>query len=273
MPRAVALALLILAAAAPVASSYAVSVAHDQFIGGFTSGIDQLAAIYFPTDGAQGETFPLISFAHGIFSGGQITDPFYHNLLTGIASHGYVVVALDVCATTCVLSEYARDHMHVIDAVRGGSNPLFKLANTTHVGIAGHSYGADSTLLNLKKQREEVKAAWSFNPCQGVPGLIGPIQGTAAVAVTTGTVDTVCNPYGVLSFYNMLQAPSKLYFSLQLATHLEIEDGYPQRPNAYVGHFFDCHVKGVNDSCGRMYGGSGHNGVCKDLPMYECHKA
>ena len=40
-----------------------------------------------------------------------------------------------------------------------------------------------------------------------------------------------------------------------------------------VPRFFDCHLRGDADACGHLYGGSGHNGVCKDLPMYECHKA
>ena len=257
-------------------SAYDVGVAHDQFIGGFISGIDQLGAIYYPKGAVAGQTFPLISFAHGVFSGGQLTTPLYNNVLTNIASHGYVVVAIDVCATTCDIQAYAHDHLQVIDSVRSGTNPLFKLANTTSVGIAGHSYGADSTLFGLKAKRSEVAAAWSFNPCPAFPffpALEGPINSAAPVAVTTGTFDTVCNPYGVLDYYNRINAPSKFYFSLDFATHTEIEDANPQRFNGYVGHFFDCHIRGAADSCGRMYGGSGHNGVCKDLPMYECHKA
>ena len=156
--------------------------------------------------------------------------------------------------------------------VRGGANPLFKLANTSSVGIAGHSYGGDASLVSGLARRGDVGAIWSMNPCPS-PLLLGTLDVGAPLAVNTGTLDTVCNPYGVLGYYNAAKASSKFYFSLNLATHLELENGYPERFNPYVPHFFDCHLRGDSDACGRMYGGAGHKGVCGDLSMYECHKA
>jgi len=257
---------------APSAHTYPVGVALGVFIGGFTSGPNQLADVYYPK-GPAGATFPLVSFAHGIFSGGAATSALYSSLLARMASRGYVVVAIDVCGTVCDVAQYSADQRHVIDVVRGGGNSLFKLANTTRVGLAGHSYGAEATLLSGIARRGDVGAMWSMNPCQ-TPALTGKeLRLDAPLALDTGTLDSVCDPYGVLAYYNQARAPSKFYFSLDGATHLEMENGYPQRFNKYVPEFFDCHLRGDPDACGRMYGGAGHNGVCKDLPMYECHKA
>jgi len=256
-------------------ATYPVGVALGTFVGGFTSGPIQVADVYYPKSATPGQTFPLISFAHGIFSGATATSLLYSNLLTQLAAAGYLVVAIDVCGTVCDLDAFAADQRHVIDVVRAGasSSPLWALANTSTVGLAGHSYGADASLVSGKVRRADVGAIWSMHPCPA-PELGGKIDvGRAAIAVNTGTLDTVCNPYGVLDYYNHLVAPSRFYFSLDFATHLEIENGYPERFNAYVPRFFDCHLRGDTDACGRMYGGSGHSGVCKDLPMYECHKA
>ena len=115
---------------------------------------------------------------------------------------------MDVCAEACEIDLYAIDQLHVIDAVRRGANPLFALADTSKVGLSGHSYGADASLYNAKKDRPEVAAIWSMHPCDGVefPGILGPIKTNVPVALSTGTLDTVCIPFGVADFYNRLEA-------------------------------------------------------------------
>ncbi|GMH65355.1 hypothetical protein TrRE_jg8903, partial [Triparma retinervis] len=65
---------------------------EDVTVGGYVCGGDQGAIVYYPTQKA--DPSPLISFAHGYKAGGDKVDPSYKTLLEGIASYGYVIIAL-----------------------------------------------------------------------------------------------------------------------------------------------------------------------------------
>ena len=69
---------------------------HNVHVGGFVSGILQTADIYFPA--GVNTSFPVITFAHGVFEGGPVVDGEFSDLLSQVASHGYFVVAMDTCA-------------------------------------------------------------------------------------------------------------------------------------------------------------------------------
>jgi hypothetical protein len=55
-------------------------------------GSSQNAVVFYPTNHDQS---PLISFAHGFTAGGRATAADYVRLLSGVASWGYVIVALE----------------------------------------------------------------------------------------------------------------------------------------------------------------------------------
>ena len=61
-------------------------------VGGYVCGGDQGAFVYYPTD--HDKLYPVVSFAHGDKAGGDKVDPSYKELLEGVASWGYVVIAL-----------------------------------------------------------------------------------------------------------------------------------------------------------------------------------
>ena len=96
---------------------------HNVLIGGFTSGIDQMGDIYFPAD-AGNASFPVLSFAHGVYEGGPATDADFSDMLSQVASHGFFVVAPNACTYTCFLELFAADQMHAIDVVKKAKNPV-----------------------------------------------------------------------------------------------------------------------------------------------------
>lgn len=109
--------------AAPPARGKYPTEHHNVYMGGFVSGILQTADIYFPS-GVNGSTFPVITFAHGVYEGGPINDAAFSDMLSEVASHGYFVVATDACAAVCLLELFAKDQMHAIDVIKGHKNPV-----------------------------------------------------------------------------------------------------------------------------------------------------
>jgi hypothetical protein len=95
-----------------------------------------------------------------------------------------------------------------------------------------------ATLINAKSTRPDIKAAFPMHPCPaveaGTPSLLGHLTVPRAIALATGTADTVCIWGGVEDYYNRITAPKKLYFNLDFATHLEPCNPFPKRYNPWV---------------------------------------
>ena len=67
-------------------------------VGGFyKENGDQRAWAFFPSDGVEGETFPLISFSHGDGGGGFLLHWAFNGILRAVAAHGFVVMAHRSC--------------------------------------------------------------------------------------------------------------------------------------------------------------------------------
>lgn len=132
-----------------------------------------LMHVYYPSNVSQGETFPLISYAHGL-DGGSIDLLGYAYLFNRIASFGFIVVAPNTCGFLGCADREKRPWTDCNKEVVHSHNPLFPLWDTwfgeqlraiefaqnqsktsdpifammdsaAGVGIAGHSMGGQAT--------------------------------------------------------------------------------------------------------------------------------
>lgn len=174
-------------------------------------------------DGAKpkGGPWPLIVFSHGVTGKG----PLYANSLRVIASAGYVVVAPDYplsnrdAAGGPVITDVPaqiKDVSFLIDqtlAADKGPGYLHGLVDDDHVGLAGHSLGAITSLgagytACCAEPRVDAVAEWAglFFPI-GQKAAVAPVaehrpllmihgdkDGTVPYAVTAGVYDTVGSP-------------------------------------------------------------------------------
>ena len=119
-------------------------------------GIQSTSVRDAPAD-HRGAPFPLIAFSHG--NAGIRFQSIY--LTEHLASHGYVVVAPDHLHNTLldndthlfiqVLKNRPHDVSIAIDDVlrrsRAAGDPLTGMADASHIGVSGHSFGALTSLL------------------------------------------------------------------------------------------------------------------------------
>jgi len=175
------------------------------------------------TDGAKpkGGPWPLVVFSHGV--GG--TGPAYVNSLRVLASAGYVVVAPDYPlakggapggSTIADVPAQLKDVSFLIDETLDadkGAGYLHDLVDDDHIGLAGHSLGAITSLgagytACCAERRVDAVAEWAglFFPIGQKPTLApaaahrpllmihGDKDGTVPYAVTPGVYDTVGTP-------------------------------------------------------------------------------
>ena len=118
-----------------------------------------------------------------------------------------------------------------------------------------------STILAAKKAGPEVKAAFSLHPCpcamgafSGAFDLCGPLKTKMPLAFFTGTLDTVCIPTGVKSYYEKAQSPVKSIANVNGITHFNPTDADPKGDleGPYVGNFFNCWLAKDSAGCSAM---------------------
>jgi dienelactone hydrolase len=95
------------------------------------------------------------------------------------------------------------------------------MADTSKVGVAGHSWGAIATLVSALANKKEVKAAFSLHPCPcatsgSVHGLCGNLDFKVPIAYITGTADSVCSPSQVESYYSRSKGANKAIANLKV---------------------------------------------------------
>jgi dienelactone hydrolase len=132
--------------------------------------------------------FPLVAFSHG-FAGHRRQSTF---LCTHLASHGYVVAAVDhtgntvfemmqwimqvqlggqmpdpVAMVTEFIANRPADVSVMIDALQGGAlDGMHEIIDGRHVGMTGHSFGGWTTLVVTQRDRR-IGAALPLAPAGG----------------------------------------------------------------------------------------------------------
>jgi dienelactone hydrolase len=251
---------------------YETKYANNVFIGGFVSGIDEDALVYYPSTPGK---YPLITFAHGVFYGGESTQYYYGRILAKIASFGFVVVAMDVCVGVCDIDLFSADQLHIIDAVKYSTNPILKMADASRVGVAGHSWGAIATIASALANRKEVKAAFSLHPCPcltsgSMHGLCGNLDFKVPIAYFTGSADAICAPDQVESYYDRSKGANKAITNLKGIGHQNpTTTGTVDPEGPYVGAFFRCWIYGDAKGCEAVYS-QDSNSMCQQYPTTKC---
>lgn len=146
----------------------------------------------------EGKQFPLLSFAHGTFSGGTrlITD--YVKLLQTVASYGFIIIAPESCPSKECFSGYSADQLAALAAC--ASTPSLHPAcamvdGSTGTGVFGHSMGAMATVKSAERSAasgHNIKAAVPLHPCYDV--WMAPAEVSVPIMFTTGSADTICSP-------------------------------------------------------------------------------
>ncbi len=142
-------------------------------------------------------TFPLVAFSHG-YGGHRRQTTF---LCTHLASHGYVVAAVDHTGNTVaealqdmlnvqtggepadpqvIIPTYVekrpRDASFLIDQVLAGTGGVASMIDAERIGIAGHSFGGWTTLVTTARDRR-IRAALPLAPAGGASDLpVAPLE-------------------------------------------------------------------------------------------------
>ena len=144
-------------------------------------------------------------------------------LLQIVASYGYVVTNLQNCVPECDLKSYADDQYSMIDFVakNGDKYPVLKNANTSNVGLMGHSYGGMTNVFNAQRQDSRIKAAFHLHPCPCEAlesfdhGACGDMHVDIPVAYATGSLDNVCSQVGVLDYHTHTKTSKPKFFMVR----------------------------------------------------------
>lgn len=207
-------------ASPPTKGPYATANKRDYKITGTDSG---KLHVYYPK-GAEGEKFPLISYAHGL-AGGSVDLLGYATHFAQLASYGFVVVAPNTCNFGCkdsVKSPFADCNQVAVtgknpdadgwntwfgeqikaismsrDLASSGDSIFGSINWDVGIAIAGHSMGGQATAWAAHKnctQQWDIKTAaihhgvyGTTNEMIGVPVIA--MGGTSDASITLKTKD------------------------------------------------------------------------------------
>ncbi len=215
--------------------------------------------VVYPTQPSRlHRAFPLVVYSHGFGATAASAMP----TLESLASHGYVVAALDFPLSTTGLPGGLDllDYVHqpgdvsfvitqMLKLGRTSGSAVFREIDAHRIGVAGHSLGAVTTLAvsyNSCCRDARIDAAVEMDGELNVPiGPEGNFSGTyfkghnPPLLVVNGTKDTI-GPYAVSqAIYAKAPAP-KFFLSLIGAPH----EGFAMEPwspvvNDTIAAFFD----------------------------------
>eukprot|EP00940_MAST-03C_sp_MAST-3C-sp2_P002562 g2562.t1 len=209
--------------------------------------------VFFPKNMTR---VPLISYAHGLFGGGEIDIAGYFPLFHQIASYGFVVAAPSSCNVGCTSTAHTRytacagtpppdistpgwnvyfgEQLRVIDWARnitsldGGKYTLpFDIDWSAGVGIAGHSMGGIATTTSA---HHDCVSEWDIRAAvvhHAAPSNLRNGGGNAGLNVTTiplaaftSSGDSCCEK-STREIFEAAPTPIKAYRDLKGSSHLE----------------------------------------------------
>lgn len=170
-----------------------------------------------------GAPYPLIAFSHGSFSNPQQ----YLSLLSHWAAAGFVVVApkfplssagaaggVDVGDVVNQPADVSFAITSILHASRSSSGPLAGLVDSNHIGAAGHSLGAITTVglvSNTCCKDPRVKAAVVMaGTTQGYPGGHYELAKSPPLLVISGTQDDIVPYNQAVSVFNQARGPKSM---------------------------------------------------------------
>jgi dipeptidyl aminopeptidase/acylaminoacyl peptidase len=139
------------------------------YIGGFVCGRSQHAIVYFPSNLQQlpsQQKYPLISFAHGFRAGGEKLDKDYSQLLIGLASWGFIIVAPESAPKKYCEEQY-QDQLRIFEYLETNKirhRAFASLDSSAYYGVLGHSMGGRSSIISATKEEYRIGAAAALHP-------------------------------------------------------------------------------------------------------------
>jgi hypothetical protein len=131
-------------------------------VGGYKCGGSQNAIVYYPDTNAH--KFPLVSFAHGLGSGGNEVAIDYRKLLVGISSWGFIVIATE-SAPYLYCERIDIDQLRSIEYALQSDERCFRGVNRgAPIGVAGHSMGGQGTIRSAGFKNTNIGAAVALHP-------------------------------------------------------------------------------------------------------------
>jgi len=183
--------------------------------------------------------FPLVAFSHG-YGGHRRQSTF---LCTHLASHGYVVAAVDHTGNTIVealqdmlnvqtggapadpqeiiprfVDARPKDASFLIDRMLAGTGDVAGMIDADRIGISGHSFGGWTTLVTTARDRR-IRAALPLAPAGGASDLpVAPLEDGMDLAFgravptlyIVADQDTLLPLRGVRGLYGRTPAPKRM---------------------------------------------------------------
>jgi dienelactone hydrolase len=238
------------------------------YVGGYVCGSSQNAVVFYPTN--HDKPSPLISFAHGFTAGGKATAIDYQKLLAGVASWGYVIVALE----SAPIKYCIRETEDQIRSLEWAKTSKFATAIdwSKPTGIMGHSMGGQATHLTANSaaavSKYNIAAAVALHPVYITGGSKVPIF------YGTGSADIIVPPATVRKAYMQTLGVKKVFANIKGATHFEPNEIGPNRWTDYAAAMFGCYLYQIESACPTVFGSSLANPcslcTCVAVPMTEC---
>ena len=245
------------------------------------------ASVFYPKDADAlpkpgDETFPVIAFGHGWGVDGPYVGPSYSQLLTTIASFGFIIIAPESCSENIYCTTFDQDLYRALDFAKNASTPgsingtvprtPWRHADVSRLGIAGHSMGGDAAAISagmsIDRKRHNISAVVALNPGCMFDGIPVGADVDTPIMYTTGAEDTVVLPAVVWTTFLSTHYKPRVFANTLHGSHFEtMNECEPLLGtkchviDPWAAFFLLCHINGDGEACELIYG-KGKGSLC-----------
>lgn len=181
--------------------------------------------------------YPVVVWGNGTF----VTSSVYEEILSQIASKGYIVVATNDRFCGAGISESVSVEYIISEGKKSGS-VFYNKIDAEHIGSAGHSQGGMSAV-NSSRLNSKIDCVFDIQGCQF---SYEAAKLTVPTFFVTATQDNIVPSSWVKDSYDACNAPA-VYASVKGGKHLDPGDNHaPEIFAEYAVKWFDAFLK--NDS-------------------------
>lgn len=272
-----------------------------------SKGGHQKMDVFYPSNATEGETFPVISYSHGM--AGAAIGPIeyqsiaYGALLSQLASHGYIVVAPETCSSACGdkvnapytdcaglppvkpngWASYYGEQLKAIvwarEQKQAGDDEIFAMLDVeAGAAIAGHSMGGQATTLSSHfacTEKYDIWVAALHHSADGATkiGNLG-VNVSVPLAALGSSGDAGCTAETREIYESSTVYPK--YFRNEVGwSHLEplsvpLIAKYNPPIGLMTAAWFKIHLSGDTGVYHELIFGDASDSLCKYAEMKEC---